>query len=178
MARRFDAAKLPVLAAEALRIAPTNLLVYPLVRTGERFPFANPKAAGFTLGHPTNEAELYTAHLEGIGYIERLAYEVLNQLGAVPGEEVYAAGGAAKVDAWLQIRTDILQKTLLVPANSGGAMGAAIIAAAGTMHNGIVPAARAMVRIVKRVEPRPSMKSAYQERYQRFCAALRERGYL
>jgi xylulokinase len=178
IARRFDSAKLGALAAEASRLTPTDLLIYPLVKTGERFPFLHPKAEGFTLGKAASEAESYTAHLEGVGYIERLAYEVLKQLGAEPAEEVYAAGGGAKVDAWLQIRADILQKTLLVPANSGGAMGAAILAAGGTIHKGIVPAAQAMVRITKRVEPRSSTKAAYDDRYVRFLDALRQRGYL
>jgi len=57
-------------------------------------------------------------------------------------------------------------------------MGAAIIAAGGTIYKGIVPAAQAMVRIVKSVKPRISMKTPYEERYQRFLAALRERGYI
>ena len=178
MARRFDPVRFDALGAQALKHCPTGLIIYPLARKGERFPFEKPDAEGFILGNAPGEIVLYAAHLEGVGYVERLAYDVLIDLGACVGDEIYAAGGAVHAEAWLQVRADILQKTLHVPANPGGAMGAAIIAAGGTIYKGIVPAAQAMVRIVKSVKPRISMKTPYEERYQRFLAALRERGYI
>jgi sugar (pentulose or hexulose) kinase len=190
IARRFDARQLDALNAAALRCAPTGLLVYPLARTGERFPFARPHAEGFAL-HLAGSAplsagpdqtpaveEYYTAHLEGVGYVERLAYDVLAGLGGEIGHEIYVAGGANHSEAWLQLRADILQKTLLVPDAGGGAKGAAILAAAGTVYDGIMAAAAAMVRIERRIEPRPALAAAYDERYAAFCAACRERGYL
>jgi sugar (pentulose or hexulose) kinase len=178
IARKFDTANLDALGEQARKLTPTNIIAYPLMRTGERFPFANPAAEGFFLGDARDEATLYTACLEGVGYVERLAYDVLKGLGAEMTDEICVAGGANKAAAWLQIRADILQKTLLVPAHSGAAMGAAIIAAGGTIYQGIVPAARAMVRIVKRVEPRRELQSAYEERYNRFRVELQKRGYL
>jgi xylulokinase len=178
ISRRFDAAHLDVLNAQALGRAPTNLIIYPLVRLGERFPFRYPDAEGFVLGEPGDEATYYTAHLEGVGYVERLAYEMLAGLGAEVGDEVRAAGGATGSRAWLQLRADILGKSILVPEVSGGAMGAAIVAAGGTIYEGIVPAAKAMVSIVDELAPRHEMRSPYDERYERFCEACRERGYL
>ncbi len=88
------------------------------------------------------------------------------------------AGGGSSSPAWLQVRADILGKTLRVARAGGGAMGAAILAAAGTLYGGLVPATQAMVEIVTTVEPRPGLRTAYDERYARFCAACRERGYL
>jgi xylulokinase len=204
VARHFDLARLDALNAAALTCAPTDLIVYPLTWPGERFPFARPEARGFAVPFPAggqvqggrqvppdgdlrqdlplpkggDEATRYTAHLEGVGYVERLAYETLAGLGAEVGDAIYVAGGANSSAAWLQIRADILGKTLRVPAAGGGAMGAAIVAASRTAYTGIVPAARAMVRIVHEVEPRPALKAAYAERYARFGAACRERGYL
>jgi len=178
IARTFEPTKLDSLGSTALRLAPTNVIAYPLVKTGERFPFAHPKAEGFLIGDAIDEATLFTAYLEGVGYVERLAYHVLENFGAEVSNEIHVAGGANKAAAWLQIRADVLQKTLLVPTHSGAAMGAAIIAAGGTIHKGIVPAARAMVRIVTRVEPRRERKAAYDERYNRFCTELRGRGYI
>lgn len=178
IARRFDPKNLDALGARAKRLTPTNLIAYPLVRVGERFPFANPKAEGFLLGEARDEAELYTAYLEGVGYVERLSYEVLGQLGAEIGGPIHAAGGATRSAVWLQIRANILQKSLVVPVESGGAMGAAIIAAGGTVHEGIVAASRAMVRLNPPVEPQAKRWAAYEERYARFCAELRHRGYL
>ena len=178
IARRFDAERLPSLNDAVLQRAPSDLIIYPLVDVGERFPFAHPQAEGFTLGDTPDEATLYTACLEGVGYVERLAYEMLGGLGAELGDRIFAAGGATRSSAWLQLRADILDKLLLLPADSGGAKGAAVVAASGTLHGGIVPAARAMVRIVKQVEPRAGAKAAYDERYARFVTACRDRGYI
>jgi xylulokinase len=178
ISRRFEAARFPELNAQALAHAPTGLLVYPLARTGERFPFSNARAEGFVLGEAKDEAALYAAYLEGVGYVERLAYDTLASLGAEVGDRLYVAGGATGSLPWLQIRADILGKTLCVPEDGGGAKGAAVLAAAGTVYRGIIPAARAMVDIVVEVAPRPALRPAYDERYAAFCAACRERGYI
>ncbi len=180
VAQRFPAAHLERLNAAALTHAPSDLVIYPLLGRGERFPFVRPGAEGFTLGRAKDvgEESLYTAYLEGVGYVERLAYEVVQKLGAEVSDAVYVAGGATSSQAWLQLRADILGRVLRVPRTGGSAMGAAIVAAAGTLYGGIVPAAQAMVQIVAQVEPRPNLRTAYDERYARFCAACRERGYL
>ncbi len=178
ISRIFDAGRLEELNARALDRTPTDLIVYPLVRPGERFPFSKPEAQGFVLGEASDDVTLYAAYLEGVGYVERLAYDVLGDLGAEIGDEIHVAGGATSSAVWLQLRADILGKVLPVPEMSGGAMGAAIVAAGGVIYHGIVPAARAMVRIAKQVEPRPKLKTPYDERYARFCAACRERGYI
>ena len=48
----------------------------------------------------------------------------------------------------------------------------------GAEDRRVVPAARAMVRIVQVVDPRPSYSAAYGERYARFLEACRQRGYI
>lgn len=165
--------------AQVLSLAPTETIIYPLARLGERFPFARPNAEGFTLGEqPGDEVALYVAHLEGVGYVERLAYEVLAHLGAEIGETIYNAGGATGSQAWSQLRADILNRTLVRPELTGGAMGAAILAAAGTWYEGLIPAARAMVRLVEQIEPRPAQVRIYEARYQQFREACAARGYI
>jgi hypothetical protein len=57
-------------------------------------------------------------------------------------------------------------------------MGAAIIAAAGSWYNGLIPATRAMVRLVEQVEPRPALGLVYEERYEQFRSACAARGYI
>ncbi len=178
ISRHFAPDDLPRLDALALRHSPTEVIIYPLERPGERFPFVNARAQGFRLGEPASEPELFAAYLEGVGYVERLAYETLASLGAEIAPTIHVAGGATRSAPWLQIRADILNRVLRVPQDSGGAMGAAIIAAGGTLYRGIIPAAREMVRIVAEVLPRPELVAAYADRYQRFCAACRERGYI
>lgn len=178
LAQRFPAERLPELNEAALRHSPTNLVLYPLVRRGERLPFSKPDAMGFTLGEANDEEIYFTAHLEGLAYVERLAYEVVQGLGATVGDTLYVAGGGTRSMAGLQIRSDVLGKVLRIPEVPAGAMGAAILAGRGCAYQRVMDAATRMVRYAELVEPRTSYRVAYEERYQRFVAACRERGYL
>ncbi|MCO6453107.1 MAG: hypothetical protein J5I90_20165 [Caldilineales bacterium] len=178
IARRFPRERWNDLNAYALELSPTDTILYPLARRGERFPFADPAAEGFALRPVEDEAVSYAAHLEGVGYLERLSYEMLAGLGAEIGDTIYSAGGATHSRIWSQIRADILGRTLARPEVTGGAMGAAILAAAGTWYDGLIPATRAMVRLEEHVEPRPALAAAYDERYQQFRAACAQRGYI
>jgi xylulokinase len=189
LAARFPEADLAALDARAAELIPTNLITYPLARRGERFPFVNPAAEGFMLpfqpvpdwqeGAVASAAErLYTACLEGVAYVERLAYETLEALGGHVGPVIRAAGGAARSDVWLNIRANVLNRELLRPAETGAAMGAAILAASRTYYDGVIPAARAMVQIDLGVQPRPGLVERYEERYQHFRAACEQRGYI
>jgi xylulokinase len=148
------------------------------MRRGERFPFQKPEATGFMLGETKDEGALFAAHLEGLAYVERLAYEVVQDLGASVGNTIHAAGGGTRSATGLQIRADVLGKKLQVPQTPAGAMGAAILAARATGYDSVVEATKEMVHYRQTVEPRPSLASAYEERYRRFVQACRERGYL
>jgi xylulokinase len=178
IALRFPQEKWVDFNAQALELAPTNVIIYPLARLGERFPFAQARAEGFVIGQPASEAINYVAHLEGVAYVERLAYEVLADIGAPVSDTIYSAGGATRSQAWSQIRADILGRKLVRPELTGGAIGAAIIAAAGTWYEGLIPATRAMVRLVEQIEPRPALQAAYEARYQRFKEACAAQGYI
>lgn len=178
LAQRFRPEVLQALNAAALERMPTDLIVYPLARKGERFPFSAPEAQGFILGEPEDEVTLYTAHLEGLAYVERLAYETVSALGAPVGGVIYATGGVTHSRAALQIRADVLQRELAVPAVPSAAMGAAILAARAAAYASVREAAQAMVRIAERVAPRPEFAAPYAERYALFVKACRERGYL
>lgn len=178
LAQRFPQDHLPALNQAALGLSPTELIIYPLIRRGERFPFDKPEATGFILGEAPDEATSYAAHLEGLAYVERLAYEVLDTLGANVSETICAVGGATHSGAGLQIRADVLHKRLVVPQVPSGAMGAAILAARGCSYSTIAQAVEHMVHWQTTVEPRPQMAAGYDERYQRFVAACRERGYV
>ncbi len=178
LAQRFAPQRLAQLNAAALEHSPTDLIIYPLVRRGERFPFYKPEAEGFILGATDDERVYYAAHLEGLAYVERLAYEVLESLDAAVGATIYAVGGATQSAAGLQIRADVLGKCLRVPEVPSGAMGAAILAARACAFESVAAAAGHMVRYRETVEPRGQYGAAYEERYQRFLAACRARGYL
>lgn len=178
LTRCFGDERLAALDVEALGRSPTEMIVYPLARRGERFPFHAPQAEGFALGEAPDEVTLYAAQLEGLAYVERLAYETLEALGAPVGDVIHAVGGATQSRAGLQIRADVLRRYLRVPAVPSGAMGAAILAARACAFASVTDAARAMVRLELEIEPRAALAAAYDQCYQRFLAACRERGYL
>jgi sugar (pentulose or hexulose) kinase len=175
---RFASEDLDRLNSLALERSPTDLILYPLMRRGERLPFSQPEAEGFDLGHTEDEATYYAAHLEGMAYVERMCYEVVESLGGQVGDVVHVAGGGSRSDAGLQIRADVLGRRLQVPVVPLGAMGAAIVAARGVGFPSVAQAARAMVHYAKVVEPRQAWREAYAARYARFVEVCRERGYL
>jgi sugar (pentulose or hexulose) kinase len=162
----------------AFNKAPTRLLRYPLCKRGERFPFIHPQANGFLAGDSADALEIYTAGLEGVAFLERLAYEMLENLGLETGPDVYITGGGAKSTLWSRIRSSVMNRALLRPAITETAMGAAMLAASGSWYVNIGAAAEAMIRIVERVEPVPEWRRVYPERYMAFVEELKRRGYI
>ncbi len=161
-----------------LTLSPTRLSVYPLLQTGKHFPFERSDAVGFVEGVPKSEQEFYVAHLEGIAFIERLSYETLKALGAEIRERVYTSGNPWKSTEWMQIRADVMNRECVRAANADAAMGSAIIAASRALFENIVAAGAAMVRLENAVNPRPEMVPRYEEAFQKFLDACRQRGYL
>jgi sugar (pentulose or hexulose) kinase len=156
---------------------PTRHSAYPLVRQGERFPFACPAATGFGLDLIPDPVEQFAAGMEGVAFLERLGIARFEQLGLPIGPTVFATGGAAAGETWLQIRAAVNRRTYAVPDQPECAVGAAVLAAAGHLGDYAAAAAR-LVRITRRVEPDTALAAAYDERYAAFCATLNERGYL
>ncbi|NNJ12014.1 carbohydrate kinase [Chloroflexales bacterium ZM16-3] len=177
LAARFPGADLAALDARAAAITPGQAICYPLEGRGERFPFVAPQAEGFLLGAGAGGAAEYTAILEGVAYLERLAFAELTGLGYAVEGPVRAAGGGARSPVWLQIRADVLGRSLLVPREVEAAFGAAVIAAAALAHPGLGAATRAMSHARAEVAPRPDA-ARYDEPYDRFLEELRRRGYL
>jgi D-ribulokinase len=162
----------------ALGLSPTGFAVYPLTGTGERFPFVDAGARGFSEGTPRTDAERYAATLEGVAYVERLGYDVLQELGATVGERILTTGGGTAGAAWNQIRADVLGRTLEVVAEPGAAFGAALLAAGVSLYPDLGTATAHMIKPGTAVQPRPEYRDAYERGYERFRTACRERGYI
>lgn len=162
----------------ASSIIPTSLIVYPLVREGERFPFVNPKAKGFVLGEPSSRDELYAGYLEGVAYVERLCYDTLSRMGIKFNDEVYTVGGGSKSSIWLKIRASVMNKVLKRPEIASSSMGAAILGASRTFYSSLNTAVSKMVRIELVVEPDKNLISHYEYNYRRFIEELSKKGYL
>ena len=178
LAHHFARRDLAALDRMAADVAPSGLLIYPLVGRGERFPFVRPDATAFVIGDASDEARLYAGYLEGVAYTERLAYDVVASLGAPESGSVATSGGGTRSLVWLQIRADILARELTITEYPEPAYGAALIAAAASQGARLSEVTRALIRIRQRVTPQPERARRYDEGYQRFLAACRERGWL
>lgn len=162
---------------QAERLMPTGHLAYPLRSEGERFPFISPSARGF---YPPGlgRAELYTANLEGVAYIERYAFEMIESLSGEKVKAVYTAGGGSKSEAWLKIRSNTLGLPVYKMRHVSGAVGAAILAASKTFFSSVIEAAQSMTLIEKKILPEDSLIKSYNESYERFISLLKEKGYI
>jgi xylulokinase len=157
---------------------PTGLLVYPLIGIGERYPVRNPRAVAFVVGeHGGNEdAELYTACLEGIAFVERWGYDVIEDLGGSITGAIATTGGASHSEPWLRIRASVLGRAVEVPTEREPAFGAAILATVGLAHAGVCEAAAAMVAWANRADPERDLADRYAERYGLFREQCRRNG--
>lgn len=175
IAKEFRAEDLPQLNQAAAAAPPSGIVMYPLISHGERFPFANPHATGFTLGEFTSDDTKYRAILEGIACTERLCVDVMAAAGAPRNGDFFISGGATKSEAFNQIRADTLCRPLTVPSITEAAFGMAVLAASSTnaLHN----AAKRMVHIEKTIEP-TDRSPMYLEQYLKFVSELEERGWL
>ena len=157
---------------------PSGLLCYPLTGRGERFPFTAEDAEGFIEGLIKNDQQVYTAMLEGVAFIERLTYEVMERIGCDKAKKVYSVGGGAKSESWLQIRANILNLPVSIPKVADTAMGAAVFAASKIEYLNVSDAVEGMVRMKKDFLPDPEMAGRYDDLYRRFKTACMERGYI
>ncbi|MGW7679149.1 FGGY-family carbohydrate kinase [Kribbella sp. NPDC054772] len=151
---------------------PIDAVTYPIAKTGERFPFVAPQAERFTLGSTPDDLHTYAAVLQGAAFIERLAFEHLETLGADPVRSVSLTGGATRSGYWNQLRADVLGVPVELPAVPDPAYGMAVLAASGGTD--LTGTAQRMVRVDRVLEPgnRP-----LDDLYGEFVAELDRRGY-
>ena len=188
----FKNQPLESLSRKAAQLLPTRKTVYPLLKTGERFPFKAPQAEGFGLEElkktstapQQNELEsgqramLLAAGMEGVAFIEKMAFELTNRLSGERINRVYTAGGGSSSATWLQIRSAVLGVPVCKMENVTGAAGAAIIAASNSYYHNLTEAVSAMTRPAAEHTPDPQLTKAYQEPYRNFVQTLIQKGYI
>ncbi len=177
LTKLFHGKNLDELNAYVPQYSPTCLTVYPLVRTGERFPFVDPNAEGFIVGQPRDSRDLYAAYLEGVGFVERWCLEVMESLGAKVGDTVYTTGGGAKSFEWMQVRASILNRRIVRPENPECAMGTAAVAASRTLYSDLESAVREMIKPGESADPEPDKLDIYNDHYRLFREDCAARGY-
>lgn len=165
------------LNAQAKEIIPSGHIAYPLTQEGERFPFISSVARGF-FPPGLSRAERFTAGMEGVAYIERYAYALIESLSGEKVEAVFTAGGGSKSDVWLSIRSNVLNLPVFKMKHVSGAVGAAILAASKTHFQSVMEAAASMTQIEKEKHPDETLTAEYEKGYQRFIGLLIEKGYI
>ncbi len=127
----FSDAQLQTLTEQLDPDHPTGLDYYPLLRSGERFPLADPQLAPRLAPRPDNDVTFLQAMLEGIGRIEQQGYQRLAELGAPLPTSIRTVGGGAQNPAWTRIREKMLKVPMINPPHTEAAYGAALLARKG-----------------------------------------------
>jgi D-ribulokinase len=177
IAARFPGVDPAAMDAQAADRLPTEALCYPLIRSGERFPFLAAHARGFFPPEVSDQVDSYAACLQGVALVERLGYDVLDMAAMTSGGAVYSTGGGSRSDVWMQCRADATGRTIHRPQCGESAFGAAVLAAT-THYNGIIEAVAQMVRLERSFAPDPQRAHVYNGLYEEFRGELRRRGYL
>jgi xylulokinase len=149
--------------------APVTFLPY---LSGERTPHNNAAARGALVGlsQATELADLARAAMEGVAYAFVDSLDALKAAGTRI-DDVYAIGGGARSEAWVQMIADACGLALHVPADGdfGGAFGAARLGF--TASEGAEPLdylTPAPIR--KTIEPNPAMAGYHADSLARFRA--------
>lgn len=127
----FSAAQLHTLTDQLDPDHPTGLDYYPLLRSGERFPVADPRLAPRLAPRPDDDVTFLQAMLEGIARIEQQGYQRLVELGAPSPTSIRTVGGGADNHAWAHIRGMIMNIPIITPSHTEAAYGAALLARQG-----------------------------------------------
>jgi xylulokinase len=152
-----------------LPIEPTGIFCFPyFLGTGTPWLDSQAKGAVYGLTSATTDQSLAQAILEGVSYEMRWNFEALRGMG-IPIEQVFAVGGGAKSDAWLQLKSDVFGCSVVRIPGEASARGAAICAAMAVGEYGDWnEAVSAMVRCGRVFEPRPEAQRRYQELFEEY----------
>ena len=161
----------------AEKLIPTGKIAWPLLQEGERYPLMAPQARAI-VPEQVSKSELYAANLEGVACIERLAYEIIEELSGEKVAAVYAAGGGSNSEVWLKIRAAVLNVPIYKCKAASGALGAAIMAASKTYYSSVTEAVSHMTIMEKEIFPDMELVAQYETQYQQFKEELKTLNYL
>jgi xylulokinase len=157
------------LLTQAARQSPAGangLLVLPHISgagTG-RAPALNPASRGAILGLSAahTKADLNRAIFEGITFETRHIVDSMEQCG-VRVAELMVTGGGAKSPFWLQLKADITQKRVRVPAvTEASLLGAALLAGVGAgAYDSLEQAVARCCRVRAVYEPDAALRTTY-----------------
>ncbi len=138
---------------------------------GERSPHNDPNVRGafIGLGMESSREDMTQAVLEGVAFGLRDSIEIARTLG-VRIDSAKLCGGGAKSKLWREIIAAVLNLPLeIVESEEGPGYGGAILAAVGCgKFDSVKESTDKLVKVIERIEPKPELVQAYEERYQEF----------
>ncbi len=155
---------------EACPDEPTTLMILPFLQGMGGTPDVDANATGLIAGLTTETRvpDIYRAILEGITFEMRYNQEKLAENGVELGR-LYACGGGARSQVWLQIKADILGCEILpVKAEETGAMGSAILGLAAVTDKDVFEVASRFWQYGDPIQPDTARQTLYNERYETY----------
>ena len=153
-----------------LKEEPTNVMFVPHL-AGASTPINDPyaKAAIINIDIGTTGYDIYQAALESLSYEMLYSLETLKKAG-VKLNKIYASGGGAKNDSWLQIKADIYGLPIYQLENKdAGTVGSAmIVGVAIGLFSDLREAASKMVKIKKAFYPNKDKTKMYRKVYRKY----------
>jgi len=150
---------------------PTGMYILPHFQGAGGTPDIIKSARGLFYGltMDTNIFDLYRAVLEGVTYEMAYNLEILNSFGISPSR-IFASGGGAQSNAWLQVKSDIFNREIIPVAEyECGALGGVMLAATALGYcKNTEEAVELFVKYKQSVFPDLQHTSIYQEMYEKY----------
>lgn len=177
LAREFPDADYASMDAAVASRPCTDLVVYPLARRGERFPFVCAEAEPFWSAPPQSRLDAYAAILEGVAVVERWCFGRVAELLTDPVDHVFIAGATARSRTWTRLRASAVERPMKTARFADSAFGAALVAASGATGRSLSDVCRDMVQIECCTDPEPALSAVLADKETRLKSLCAERGY-
>ena len=160
------------LSEEVSKVPPgANGVIFTPWLHGNRCPFEDSKAGGmfFNLRIDNGKRDMIRAVLEGICYHLRWLLEC-EARKVKTSETIRFVGGGALSPVTCQMLADITGRTIETVSNTQevGAIGTALVVAAGIQGADVLELARKLVKVVQTYVPNPANREVYERIYQVF----------
>jgi len=176
LSEEFGTDKLIKLDMEVSENIPTDLLIYPLTRKGERFPLNNSLARGFIVGDFSSTHKRYAAFIEGLCYTEKMMIDVFHELGVSTGNSIYSVGGGTNSKPWMELRSTIMNKTIKIPTHPEACFGSALlVACVSDYKTNLIKTCNDLIKIQKSFSPDEEKKAIYEKKYKKFTEIIHQK---
>jgi xylulokinase len=151
--------------------SPSGMFVIPHFQGAGGTPDVNKNARGLVYGLTLDAGifDIYKAFLEGINYEMAYNLEMLNSFGVSP-KHIFASGGGAQSQEWLQTKADIFDREIKpVAEEECGALGSVMLAATalGCCKNE-KEAVELFVKYKPSIFPNEQFTAIYREQYKKY----------